>query len=278
MAFCTTCGANVQGAFCTACGTPAAASGSQAPPPQPVPQTPPAAQWASTPDATAPVKRGKGPLFWVLIIVLGLVATGVIAMVGVGAFFVHKARQAGLDPELMRRNPAYAAARMMIASNPDVEEVSHDEATGTITVRDKRTGKVSSMSFNDLKNGRFSFSAEDENGKRATLEMGAGAGKLPSWVPTYPGATASGTISVRGSGDGENGEGGSITFTTPDAVTKVLSYYQDKAKDLGMEATFTGANEGGMLVLTQPDEKRSLSVMLGGGGKTSIHIIYSEKK
>ena len=113
-------------------------------------------------------------------------------------FFLHKARQAGFDPELMQRNPGLAITKMIAAANPDVDVLSTDEGAGKITVRDKKTGKVVTMTFDDAKKGKFSFSAQGDDGKTASLEFGAGADKLPSWVPAYPGAKAVGTFAVNG--------------------------------------------------------------------------------
>jgi hypothetical protein len=285
MAFCTTCGANVPGAFCTSCGTPVkAAASQQAPPPAAAPafQPPPAvAPVAAAPVAAAPAKRGLSPIAWILIIVGGLIVLSVLAVVGAGLFVVHKVHQAGFDSAEMQRNPGYAAAKMIIAMNPDAEEVSHDESSGTITVRDKKTGKVTTMSFGDVKNGHFSFSAQDENGKTGTVEFGGGSdalGNLPSWVPMYPGAKAEGTFSAKGGESGE--EGGTVAFATSDDASKVLAFYRDKGKDLGMKTNMTTSSaEGGMLMFADENSKRTLMVTVGGsGGHTSIGLTYAEKK
>ena len=280
MAFCSTCGANVPGAFCTSCGTPVSAAARPQAPPAPAPafQPPPAAApMAAAPGAALPAKRGLSPIVWVLIIVGGLILLSVIGVVGAAFFFVHKAHQAGFDSQLMQRNPGYAAAKMIVAMNPDVEEVSHDEAAGTITVRDKKTGKVTTMKFGDVRNGHFSFSAQDENGKTATMEFGEGAGKLPSWIPVYPGAKAEGEFSAKG---GEDGEGGTVAFSTTDGPSKVMSYYQDQAKALGMKASMTtSSGEGGMLMFADEDSKRTLIVVVGGSaGHTTISLSYAVKK
>lgn len=284
MAFCPTCGADVKGAFCTSCGTPVSAAASQQAPPASAPAfqpAPAAAPMAATPVAAAPAKRGLSPIVWVLIIVGGLILLTIVGVVGAGFFLVHKAHQAGFDSELMQRNPGYATAKMIIAMNPEVEEVSHDEASGTITVREKKTGKVTTMSFGDIKNGHFSFSAQDDNGKTGSIEFGGGLGKLPSWVPVYPGAKAEGEFSATGSA-GQNEEGGTVVLSTSDDWSKVMSFYQDKAKDLGMKTTMTTSTaKGGMLIFTDEDSKRTLSVTAGGGGSagsSSISLTYSMKK
>src|SRR5262249_50314918 len=157
----------------------------------------------------------------------------------------------GLDPDLMRRNPGLAVSKMIAATNPNVEVVGTDQGRGTISIRDKKTGKVVTMSFDDAKNGRFTMTVEDDNGKTASMEFGAGStAKLPSWVPSYPGATPQGNFSARGDDGSGRGEGGIFSFTTHDDPSNVIEFYQEKAKDLNMKATLTAnSSDGGMLML-----------------------------
>jgi hypothetical protein len=274
MAFCTSCGAEVTGAFCKQCGTPvSAASGSAAP------VFPPQAGMAAAPVAgAAPVPRKTSPLVWVLVIILGLFVLGAIAVVGTGLFIVHKVRQAGFDPELMRQNPGFAISKMIAASNPDVQVLSTDEGAGKITVRDKKTGKVVTMTFDDAKQGKFSFSAQGDDGKTASLEFGAGADKLPSWIPAYPGGKTVGTFAINGN-SGE-GNGGAFSFSTSDSPEKVLSFYEDKYKELGLGVKMvTHTSEGGMILGADEGEKRSLHVIVGReSGETKVQVMYGLKK
>jgi len=274
MAFCTSCGAEVTGAFCKQCGTPVRAA-SAAPAPVPPPQ--PAMAAAPVPGAV-PVQRKTSPLVWVLIIILGLFVLGAIGVVGTGLFIVHKARQAGFDPELMQRNPGLAISKMIASANPDVDVLRTDEGAGKITVRDKKTGKVVTMTFDEAKNGKFSFSAQGDDGKTASLEVGAGADKLPSWVPAYPGAKVEGTFAMTGN-SGE-GNGGSFGFSTSDASAKVMSFYQDKCKDLGIKVQMvTTTSEGGMIKAADENEARTLLVIVGSGsGGTTVNVTYGMKK
>lgn len=276
MAFCTNCGASVAGTFCSQCGTPARAAAVQA---APVPPAPGAGVPQPVPG-TVPVTRKTSPLVWVLVAVLGLFVLGFIGIVGTGLFVVHKARQAGLDSDLIQRNPGYAAAKMIVALNPDVSEVSHDDNAGTITVRDRNTGKEMTWSFDDIKNGKFKFTAQDERGKTATVEIGGSTSKLPSWVPSYPGAEGQGTFSVRGDAGDGSGEGGNYTFTTHDSPSKAMQFYQDKTRDLGMKVKLTSNTpQGGMIVAGDEDERRTLTVVIGeGSGETTVNLTYMQKK
>ena len=273
MAFCTSCGGAVSGAFCTKCGTPVSAAGG-----------PPAAGRVPTPgmDAGAPPPqtRRTSPLVWVLIVVVGLFVLGGIATVGTGLFIAHKVRQAGFDPYMMRNNPGYGIARLFLAAHPDLVEVRHDDNAGSITVRDRQTGKESTLNFSDLKNGQFKITADSGNGETATMEFGGAAGKLPAWVPEYPGSNGKATFSVRGAGGQGEGEGGNFTFTTMDSPTQVTTFYQDKARDLGMKANVTTTtSEGGVFTAADEGSKRSLVVVIGrSGSETTVNVTYGLKR
>ena len=271
MAFCTNCGASVNGAFCVQCGTPVRAGAAPAagPPPAPSPSQP---YPPATPLPAAAAPKKISPLVWVLIIVAGCFVLGMIGLVGGGLFVANR----------IARHPAGTVARIIAAANPDAEVVGTDENAGTITIRDRKTGETVTMNLEDAKNGRIRFSARDDHGKTATMEIGgSAAGKLPSWVPQYPGASSQPTFSVRGESNDESGEGGNVTFTTTDSPSKVLTYYQDKAKELGMKVNLTNSSDqGGMIVASDDDSKRTLTVVVGGGGSTgtAINLTYAAKR
>lgn len=278
MAFCTSCGAQVNGAFCNQCGTPVgqqAAAAPPPPPPLPAAATPMPGAYAQPaygqPVPMPPVQARKtSPIVWILVGIFAfIVICGIIAVSALGMFVHHVAR-----------NPAAAIARMAALANKDVEVVNENEGNGTITLRDKHTGKIVTMSFDDAKNGKFSFSAQDDNGKTATMEFGGGPAKFPSWVPKYPGSEAMGTFSVKGTDNNGSGQGGNFTYSTSDSPSKVLQFYQDKAKDLGLKVNLTTTTgEGGMIVATEEPENRSLTVIVGeDSGKTTVNVTYGEKR
>src|SRR5437867_1509742 len=230
MAFCTNCGAQVSGAFCVQCGTPAKSSAGQAasspsspstPAPQPAPSyTPqPAAPQAAPPyqgqpvPGAATVARKTSPIVWILIAVAGIFVLGIVGVVGTGFFLVHKAKQAGLDTDLMSRNPGLAATKLLATMSPDTEVLKTDDSAGTITVRDKKTGKITTITFDEInKGGKFRFTAQDEHGQTASMEIG-GDSKLPSWVPNYPGASVKPQLTFKGDANNATGEAGSVSFS-----------------------------------------------------------------
>jgi len=223
-----------------------------------------------------PGARKTSPIVWILLILGGVVVLGILGVVGLGMFALHKVKQAGLDPELMRNNPGLAISKMVTAFNPDVEVLNTNDRDGTLTVRDRKTGKVVTMTFDQVKNGQFNMHVE-EDGKTASLNFGSDvASKLPSWVPAYPGATAKGGFSATSSGD--NGDAGNFTFTTLDSTDQVRSFYEGKARDAGMQiATAAAAAFGTVLTLTDPNKHHTITVTIGGGNPTGVSVFYSTK-
>lgn len=227
------------------------------------------------PAAPRPTPKKSSVLKWVLIGVGAFFLLILIAVVSLGLFVAQKARQAGLDTELIKRSPALAAARMMVASNPDVELVSADEGKHEITVREKKTGKVYSMSFEDAKNGRFTMK---EDGK-TTLTVG-GKAKVPAWVPDYPGSDPQGAFSAQG----EDGASGTFTFKTRDSGDKVVKYYEDQFKASGLKVTSNitnqnGKSTAGMLSGQDEPNKHTVTVILGvEGDQTTVAVTYATNK
>jgi hypothetical protein len=228
---------------------------------------------ATNPGALPPAKKSKA-LLYVLLALGGFVVLILIAVVGLGLFVAHKAKQAGLDGDLIRRNPAEAAARMMVAANPDLEFVSADDGRQEIIVRDKKTGKVVTMSFNDAKNGKLVVKSDE-----GTFRVGGDA-KVPAWVPDYPGSQPQGAYSAQEKGE----EAGSFTFKTKDAGDKVIKYYQNQFQASGMKVTTNltsqnGQSGGGMLVAEDDSRKHTITVILGGeGSETSVAVTYATSK
>jgi len=252
-------------------------------PSQPVPP-PPGAQ---------PPKKGLGPLGWVLIGCGGLIVVGGLIFGGLmmaGGWFVkNKAAE-------FEKNPTFAAAKLAVQVNPDLELVSADEEHSTLTVKNKKTGEVATFSAEDAKEGRWSFKTKDgtatfdASGKEGVVKVttdkgetatfGAGTPQnLPSWLPSYPGAAVQGTF------DTTNAEGrtAAFTVTTKDPADKVLDFYESQLKAAGLkvEKTTISANgqNGGTVTATSDDQKRQASVIVGTNeGQTTATITFSDKK
>ncbi len=275
MPFCTKCGASVAGAFCSRCGTPAAGASAPASPAAPPTGSSPVPAPHQADSMAIAGARKTSPIVWVLVAILGVVLLGGLAVGGIAMFVVHKAREAGISPDQWRRNPAAATARALALANPDIEIVSEDDGSGTVIVRDRRTGKTTTWNLDQARRGRISISADDEDGKNATVDIGPGSThNLPRWVPSYTGAESQGHFAV--TGNGSDGAGGTFSFSTSDSAREVLSFYLDKIKALRMKIQVNATTpEGGVITATDDDGERTLNIIVGGeSGKTTVNVTY----
>jgi hypothetical protein len=225
---------------------------------------------------------------------IGIIAIGLIFWWG-----YNKAREAGLDPELARRNPTLAAAKLMVATNPDVELVSSDDARNTLVIRDKKTGKILTLNASESEPGKIVFRGEDgeevtfnasgsaERGtfevktKEGTATFGAGTKlDLPAWVPEYPGATVEGNFSARS----DKGEGGSFGFFTTDSVAEVIRFYEEELTDAGMKVSanptlsVAGAPTVSMISAQDKENRRSVLIQATSTGeKTQGTVTFGSK-
>jgi hypothetical protein len=224
--------------------------------------------------------RKTSPIVWILVIVLGFFVVGGIATAGFVYVVVHKAKQAGLDADLLSHNPGLAVAKMIAAANPDAEVLSTDDGAGKITIRDRKSGKVVTMSFDEARKGKFSFEAEGPNHEHASLEFNGNGANIPSDVPVYPGAKAQGNFSVTGNGADGQGTASQTQFNTSDPASKVLAYYHEKFESSGMKlALNTTSDDGGMLVAEDDPTGRMVTVIVGHGSEgTTISVTTRSKK
>jgi hypothetical protein len=218
---------------------------------------------AAAPAVGPTTPQKTSALVWVLAGCGGLVVLAAL-VAGVSMYYVaHKARQAA---HMIQKNPALAVTRMLAAANPDVEVVSTDEDKGTITVRDKKTGKTMTMNFADAQKGKFVFEQDGQkiqmeahgDGDKGSLELkssegsmkfqsGAGSEKLPDWLPAYPGSTPKGTASFSMQNATENS--GTFGFLTKDSVEQVMRYYEDALKKADLKVTSNTVQQDGKTAL-----------------------------
>lgn len=239
----------------------------QSPYPQQPYQQQPYQQQGYTPYPQAQPPKKGGAMKWVLIGCLGFLILGGVAVGGVVWYGYSKAKQAGFDPELMKRNPGFAAAKLAIGLDPDKELISADEATNTFTVKDKRTGKTVVLTFEQDKNGQVTFKVKDGDGKETTMSVkgdgdkgsvdiqtpdgsmkigGGSGGQVPDWLPQYPGVEMKGNFSSQSG----NSESLAFSFTTDDSVDDVISFYEEKLNELGMNVTKTTSQTNGQTTVT----------------------------
>ena len=251
--------------------------------PSPAKATPVQLQPISGQPAVPPKKSNK-VLLWVLGGCGGLVA---VVLIGVVVSFLWVKKKVGN----LQRNPAVAAAEMLVRANPDLEIVSTDYDKGTLTMRNKKTGETLTMDANEVKQGRFTF----KDGKGAEVRINApeggsgtmqiqgpdgqttfGAGtkvQTPSWLPTYPAAPIEGVMSATGKG----GMTGTVVQKTADSTTRVIETFEKVLKAGGFEVNTVRTPEGGMVMGEQKAMKRHAMVTIGTSqGQTVATITYKE--
>ncbi len=233
------------------------------------PMAPPPAQ--PVPGAPAP-KKGTSALVWILAGCGGLVVIMGLIFAGVTYWGYHKVKGYA---EIAKKNPALAAAKLMVAANPNVEIVSEDDDAGTITIRDKKTGEEITMNAEDIKNGRLKFS--NKKGEEVTFEGSGKPGKEgfkieskkgsmtfgtaegeapPSWVPVYPGAKTIATSREKT----EDGFVGTFSFQTGDPVDAVTAHYTKELKAKGFEVNRVAMAGMGNLTAKGEGGKRTVNV------------------
>ena len=262
------------------------------------PQGPPPGPQGPPPGYGPPPKK-TNPIVWVLVGIGAFILLIVLALAGFSVFVMHKARQAGLDPEMVRRNPGVAVVKMMAALNPNIEIVALDESRGVVTVHDKKSDKTYTVNFDDAKRGKFTINEGGRetvsvnttgDGKDGTVEVksadgtvkiGAGANvKPPVWIPDYPGSEPQGAYSAQSA----NGDSGSYHFTTRDSADKVAHFYENEFKSGGLKTNTTitnagGSGLGGMVSGEDESRKHSAYVLIGSdNGQTTVNVTFTSKR
>jgi hypothetical protein len=239
-----------------------------------------------------PKKSGLPTWAWivlgcVLVLILGAGAT----CFGV-AWFAKKATDKISAWEKDPSSFAMDAAEFALKNNPEVDLVSIDRETKTFTVRDKKTGKETTVSLEDIENGKFSVTSGDQEvnidvdsaaqnggsinvtGPDGTQLQIGGGGEIPDWVPAYPGAAPQnlGHMTV---GDQRSGN---YSFTTGDSVKSILDQYEPilEAAGFTIELRSTSGDEGGLISARSGD--RMINLAAGrSGAETTVTVTFTEK-
>ncbi len=75
----------------------------------------------------------------------------------------------------LAENPGYTILRTTVAANPDLETLSSNAKTGTLTVLDKRTGKTTTLTVDAVKDGKLVIEAD---GTKVEMQGGPNGGSL----------------------------------------------------------------------------------------------------
>lgn len=263
--------------------------GTHTPPPPPTGDVP----HGATPPPTAK-KKGLSPLAWVgigcgVILLIGLVAAALL--VGWGA------KKAGDMARDFEANPAMSAAKMAVRVNPELELVEADDEAGTLTVRNKETGEVTTVGLDQIEEGRIRFESdgetvdigmeEGEDGEGAftvrdregntSFRVGAGGEEnVPDWVPRYEGAEPQGTYFSSSGGEMTGG----YSFETSDSADDVLAYFRDALAEAGFTETGSSTTTGGGSRFSNASYERDdrtvgLVVTSEDGGTANVIVSFS---
>lgn len=219
-----------------------------------------------------------------------IVAAGLLVMKG-----VQKAKQFAGD---FQKNPAKAGAMLVLKANPELEFVGSDDEKGEITVRDKKSGETTTMSFEDLTKGRLTIkngkgekitldASDPKNGKvtvngpNGKMTVGnASHVALPTWMPSYPGAVSQpGSVVTERPGK----VSGMIMLQTSDPIAKVQEFYESKLKADGFvtEGKTLGVNgeNNTALISGKHDDGKKVDAVIGTKqGKTTVMLNFEGPK
>jgi hypothetical protein len=110
------------------------------------------------------------------------------------------------------------------------------------------------------------------------MSFGEGA-SVPDWVPVYPGVKPKATVSFSGSGQGEGGEAGNFTFTTPDPVSDVTAFYDRKFDEMGFNEGRVKTSTNHNAKLRAKDAEREINVTATKVlGDTHVNVTYARKR
>jgi hypothetical protein len=167
-----------------------------------------------------------------------------------------------------------------------------------MTVRNTKTGELVTVNFNDIAEGRFSWSTdgkevkvdvsgaedgtvkvESSDGDGFSLTTGAAVSdEIPEWVPVYPGSEPEN----RGTMTTADSVNGNFTLKTDDSVSDVLGYFRDELKETGFEVsvnTYSGDGaEGALINGSMEAEKKNVVVVIGtADGATTVSVTYTSR-
>lgn len=93
----------------------------------------------------------------------------IVIILIIGFIFVGKACNMVQEyADDISKNPAKAAAMIVLKMNPELEVVSTDDTKNEATIKIKKTGETYTMSFDDIKNGKLTM--RDSSGQEISID------------------------------------------------------------------------------------------------------------
>lgn len=174
----------------------------------------------------------------------------------------------------MNANPERKSAEMIIGFHPDYSVVSSNDETKQMTIREDKTGKEMTFSYQDIADGKFAVTSSDGS----SVSFGAvDLTKLPAWVVLPSDAKSTGGfLNVV---NGKNS--GVVVFTTAMTAEEVKDFFnkawESWSTSSGSSSSMT-LNGVETVTLEKKSATQEISVMVqASGGKTTATVTYSEK-
>jgi len=230
-------------------------------------------QPATPPSGLPPQKKGMPVLGWVGIGCGTLLIITVLVVSLLVGWCNRKVNELAHD---FKTNPDKAAAEMFIRFNPDLEIISHNDASGEMTIRTK-DGKEATFSYKDIAAGKFSITDSDGN----TTSIGkTDLADLPSWVPRVPDITGEVAAFLHSSG---NKVEGYYTATSSKSAAEIEEFIKSEASHLGLNSSSSSnisinGIDHRQLSFSGNDRELSVNLHTDASGTTHANIGYSEKK
>ena len=258
--------------------------------------------------AAAPAKSGNRTVM-IILCVLG----GLLLLIGgcVTTCTYIAAKKAKEYSRQAEKNPAFASLSLIASIHPDVEIVTKDEASGKITVRNKKTGETVTINTNDYSAANIGESLEkftrqakaaaqkaeaaeeapnhprESTGPATTpppaeepvsvsdeAAQKAALAKMPACLPAYPGATT-----AHASFDQMMGgiTAGNYTGITHDQPAEVASFYEKKLlaagyTSMGKVSEPSSTGPATTLVMSAANPSRTVTIMAGTGEDGRVQV------
>jgi len=250
--------------------------------------------------AAAPAKSGNRTII-IILCVLGALLLLIGGCVTTCTYIAaKKAKEYSRQAE---KNPAFASLSLIASIHPDVEIVTKDEASGKITVRNKKTGETVTINTNDYSAANIGESLEKltreakaaaQKAESAAKEMPDNSNepakseatpspaeepvsvsdaaaqkialaKMPACLPAYPGATTS-----HASFDQMVGgiTAGNYIGVTHDKPADIAEFYEKKLlaagyTSVGKVSEPSGNGPSTTLVMSAGNPSRTVTIMAG---------------
>ena len=215
-------------------------------------------------------KKGLHPLAWVGIGCGGLLVLGIIA----GAFLFGAVKKRYDEVvEDFAANPQKVVAEQVVKMNPDLEMLSEDDETGEMTIRNTATGEETTISYQDLAEGKLTVTGSDGS---VTQLGSAEVSSVPGWVPAYS-AMENPMMPYHQDKGGEIH--GLLSFTTKEVPADVIAFYEGEMSSASQSSSSVNIGDIDQVSKTFRDGKKTLTISAqrNADQPTRVQVSYEER-